>query len=82
MKNFLYIFLSFMTISLYGQASIVERSISGSITEKNGEVVAGANVLVQSADGKKLFSYSSSDGEGRYEVSFRSDVDSVRVTVT
>ena len=51
MKNFLYIFLSFMTISLYGQASIVERSISGSITEKNGEVVAGANELVQSADG-------------------------------
>ena len=82
MKNFLYIFLSFMTISLYGQASIVERSISGSITEKNGEVVAGANVLVQSADGKRLFSYGSSDGEGRYEVRFRSDADSVRVTVT
>ena len=82
MKNFLYIFLSFMTISLYGQASIVERSISGSITEKNGEVVAGANVLVQSADGKRLFSYGSSDGEGRYEVKFKSDADSVRVTVT
>ncbi len=82
MKNFLYIFLSFMTISLYGQASIVERSISGSITEKNGEVVAGANVLVQSADGKKLFSYGSSDGEGRYEVRFRSDADSVSVSVT
>ena len=82
MKNFLYIFLSFMTISLYGQASIVERSISGSITEKNGEVVAGANVLVQSADGKRLFSYGSSDGEGRYEVRFRSDADSVSVSVT
>ena len=82
MKNFLYIFLSFMTISLYGQASIVERSISGSITEKNCEVVAWANVLVQSADGKRLFSYGSSDGEGRYEVRFRSDADSVRVTVT
>lgn len=81
MKNFLYIFLSFMTISLYGQASIVERSISGSITEKNGEVVAGANVLVQSADGKRLFSYGSSDGEGRYEVRFRSDADSVSVSV-
>ena len=82
MKNFLYIFLSFMTISLYGQASIVERSISGSITEKNGEVVDGANVLVQSADGKRLFSYGSSDGEGRYEVRFRSDADSVSVSVT
>ena len=82
MKNFLYIFLSFMTIYLYGQASIVERSISGSITEKNGEVVAGANVLVQSADGKRLFSYGSSDGEGRYEVRFRSDADSVSVSVT
>ena len=70
-----------MTISLYGQASIVERSISGSITEKNGEVVAGANVLVQSADGKRLFSYGSSDGEGRYEVRFRSDADSVSVSV-
>lgn len=82
MKNFLYIFLSVMTVSLYGQTSVVERSVSGSITEKDGEVVAGANVLVQSADGKKLFSYSSSDGEGRYEVSFRSDADSVRVSVT
>ena len=82
MKNFLYIFLLFMTMTLYGQNSVVERSISGAISERNGEVVAGANVLVQSADGKRLYSYGSSDGEGRYEVRFRTDADSVRVTVT
>ena len=66
----------------FAQNSVVERSISGAISERNGEVVAGANVLVQSADGKRLFSYGSSDGEGRYEVRFRSDADSVSVSVT
>ncbi len=71
-----------LSMTGFAQNSVVERSISGAISERNGEVVAGANVLVQSADGKRLFSYGSSDGEGRYEVRFRSDADSVRVTVT
>jgi hypothetical protein len=66
----------------FAQNSVVERTISGAISERNGEVVAGANVLVQSADGKRLFSYGSSDGEGRYEVKFKSDADSVSVSVT
>ena len=70
-----------LSMTGFAQNSVVERSISGAISERNGEVVAGANVLVQSADGKRLFSYGSSDGEGRYEVRFRSDADSVRVTV-
>ncbi len=82
MKNHLYIFLLFTTITHYGQNTVVERSISGAVSERNGEVVAGANVLVQSTDGKRLFSYGSSDGEGRYEVRFRSDADSVSVSVT
>lgn len=71
-----------LSMTGFAQNTVVERQISGAISERNGEVVAGANVLVQSADGKRLFSYGSSDGEGRYEVRFRSDADSVRVTVT
>ena len=71
-----------LSMTGFAQNSVVERSISGAISERNGEVVAGANVLVQSADGNRLFSYGSSDGEGRYEVKFKSDADSVRVTVT
>ena len=71
-----------LSMTMFAQNSVVERSISGAISERNGEMVAGANVLVQSADGKRLFSYGSSDGEGRYEVRFRSDADSVRVSVT
>lgn len=71
-----------LSMTGFAQNSAIERSISGAISEKNGEVVAGANVLVQSADGKRLYSYGSSDGEGRYEVRFRTDADSVRVTVT
>lgn len=82
MKKHLYIFLLFTTMTLYGQSRVVERQISGVVSERNGEVVAGANVLVQSTDGKRLYSYGSSDGEGRYEVWFKSDADSVRVTVT
>ncbi len=60
----------------------MERSISGAVSERNGEVVAGANVLVQSTDGKRLYSYGSSDGDGRYEVRFKCNADSMRVTVT
>lgn len=71
-----------LSMTGFAQNSVVERQISGAVAERNGEVVAGANVLVQSADGKRLFSYGSSDGEGRYEVKFKSDADSVRVTVT
>ena len=82
MKNHLYIFLLFMTMTLYGQNSVVERSISGAISERNGEMVAGANVLLQSTDGKRLYSYGSSDGDGRYEVRFKCNADSMRVTVT
>ena len=82
MKKYLYIFLLFTTMTLYGQSSVVERQISGVVSERNGEVVAGANVLVQSTDGKRLYCYGSSDGEGRYELKFKTDADSVRVTVT
>lgn len=71
-----------LSMTGFAQNSVVERTISGAISERNGEVVAGANVLVQSTDGKRLFSYGSSDGEGRYEVRFRCDADSVRITVT
>lgn len=71
-----------LSMTGFAQNSVVERQISGAVSERNGEVVAGANVLVQSTDGKKLYSYGSSDGEGRYEVRFRSDADSVRVAVT
>lgn len=71
-----------LSMTGFAQNSAVERQISGAVAERNSEVVAGANVLVQSADGKRLFSYGSSDGEGRYEVKFKSDADSVRVTVT
>ena len=66
----------------FAQNSVVERSISGAISERNGEMVAGANVLVQSADGKRLYSYGSSDGDGWYEVRFKCNADSMRVTVT
>ena len=72
----------FLSMTMSAQSNILERSISGAVSERNGEIVAGANVLVQSADGKRLFSYGSSDGEGRYEVRFRSDADSMRVTIT
>ena len=71
-----------LSMTIVAQNTVVERSISGAVTERNSEVVAGANVLVQSADGKRLFSYGSSDGEGRYEVKFKSDADSVSVSVT
>ena len=82
MKYLLSIIALFLSMTMFAQNTVVERSISGAVAERNGEVVAGANVLVQSTDGKRLYSYGSSDGEGRYEVRFRSDADSVRVAVT
>ena len=71
-----------LSMTGFAQNSVVERSISGAISERNGEMVAGANVLVQSTDGKRLYSYGSSDGDGRYEVRFKCNADSMRVTVT
>ena len=82
MRRLLTILLLFLSMTMFAQNTVVQRSISGAVAERNGEVVAGANVLVQSTDGKRLYSYGSSDGEGRYEVRFRCEADSVRVTVT
>lgn len=82
MRRLLIILLLFLSMTMFAQNSIVERSISGAISERNGEMVAGANVLVQSTDGKRLYSYGSSDGDGRYEVRFKCNADSMRVTVT
>ena len=82
MRRLLTILLLSLSMTMFAQNSVVERSISGAVSERNGEVVAGANVLVQSADGKRLFSYGSSDGDGRYEVRFKCNADSMRVTVT
>ena len=82
MRRLLTILLLSLSMTMFAQNSVVERSISGAISERNGEMVAGANVLVQSTDGKRLYSYGSSDGDGRYEVRFRCEADSVRVSVT
>ncbi len=71
-----------LSMTGFAQNTVVERSISGAISERNGEMVAGANVLLQSTDGKRLYSYGSSDGDGRYEVRFKCNADSMRVTVT
>ena len=77
MRRLLTILLLFLSMTMFAQNTVVQRSISGAVAERNGEVVAGANVLVQSTDGKRLYSYGSSDGVGRYEVRFMSDADSV-----
>lgn len=82
MKYLLSTISLFLSMTMFAQNTVVERQISGAVAERNGKVVAGANVLVQSTDGKRLYSYGSSDGEGRYEVRFRCEADSVRVTVT
>ena len=82
MRRLLAILQLFLSVTMSAQSNILERSISGAVSERNGEVVAGANVLVQSSDGKRLYCYGSSDGEGRYELKFKTDADSVRVTVT
>lgn len=82
MRTAISIYMLLLSAMLSAQNTLINKSISGEISKRNSEVVAGANVLVQSTDGKRLYSYGSSDGEGRYEVKFRSDADSVRVMVT
>lgn len=82
MRTAISIYMLLLSAMLSAQNTLIHKSISGEISKRNGEMVAGANVLVQSTDGKRLYSYGSSDGVGRYEVKFRSEADSVRVTVT
>lgn len=82
MRTAISIYMLLLSAMLSAQNTLIHKSISGEISKRNSEVVAGANVLVQSTDGKRLYSYGSSDGEGRYEVRFRCEADSVRVTVT
>ena len=82
MRTAISIYMLLLSAMLSAQNTLIHKSISGEISKRNNEVVAGANVLVQSTDGKRLYSYGSSDGEGRYEVRFRCEADSVRVTVT
>ena len=80
-KTVSYFILSLLSLNL--QAQMVDYVLSGVIREAGkGTSVAGANVLVQSADGKKLLSYGNSGADGVYHIEYKSNEDSVLVRVT
>ena len=49
---------------------------------ESGEAVAGANVILQTADGKSVLGFSSTDANGAYSIQFRGRKDTVMLKVT
>ena len=65
------------------QQSLVHAVVTGRVTDSGtGEPVPGANVMLQTADGRALYGFTTTDGEGRYSFEYSLRADSVRVMIT
>lgn len=63
--------------------SLVHAVVTGRVTDSStGEPVPGANVMLQPPDGRALYGFTTTDGEGRYRFEYGIRADSVRVMIT
>ena len=65
------------------QQSLVHAVVTGRVTDSGtGEPVPGANVMLQTADGRALYGFTTTDSDGRYRFEYSLRADSVRVMIT
>ena len=65
------------------QQSLVHAVVTGRVTDSDtGEPVPGANVMLQTADGRALYGFTTTDSDGRYRFEYSLRADSVRVMIT
>lgn len=65
------------------QQSLVHAVVTGRVTDSGtGEPVPGANVILQTADGRALYGFTTTDSDGRYRFEYSLRADSVRVMIT
>lgn len=65
------------------QQSPVHAVVTGRVTDAaTGEPLPGANVMLQTPDGRKLYSFTTTDADGRYRFECSIKADSVRVMIT
>ncbi|HIR61941.1 MAG TPA: carboxypeptidase regulatory-like domain-containing protein [Candidatus Coprenecus avistercoris] len=63
--------------------SLVHAVVTGRVTDSGtGEPVPGANVMLQTADGRALYGFTTTDRDGRYSFEYSLRADSVRVMIT
>ena len=63
--------------------SLVHAVVTGRVTDSGtGEPVPGANVMLQTADGRALYGFTTTDSDGRYRFEYSLRADSVRVMIT
>ncbi len=77
-RGILVILLALMTLGAAAQVKI-----GGTVLFEGGEEpVAHANIIVQSHDGTKMYSFAPADENGRYSFDFRGSDDSLKLSVT
>lgn len=65
------------------QPAMAQTTISGIVRyAKSGETVAGANVIFQTPDGKKMYGFDITGADGKFLFEYDSSADSVRIMVT
>lgn len=75
-KYFLWSFFLFVKV-IFGQ-----ETVKGSITDKQGIPVEGANVSLLSPDKEEIIAYTFSDHEGKYEIVFDSSLQELYLSVS
>lgn len=79
MKNLLSFTLAmFISVSLYSQSMIYGRILQ----KESGTPLGSVNVMLQSKDGKMLLCYHVTEDDGKYELEYKSDSDSLMILVT
>lgn len=65
------------------QPAMAQMTISGTVRyAKSGETVAGANVIFQTPDAKKVYGFDITGADGTFLFEYNSSADSVRIMVT
>jgi len=75
-----YVILLFLV--LFRGACMAQNIIKGKIYDENKQTISGANILLYDLSGKERITYTLSNAEGYYEISFKSNHDSLLLRVS
>lgn len=76
MKRLLTLFFAFSACLVFAQVNI-----SGKVTDTNGEPITSASVTVENPTSSVILAYSITDADGKYKLSFSSDLAQVKIKV-
>jgi len=75
-------YLILLFLVLFRGACMAQNIIKGKIYDENKQTISGANILLYDLSGKERITHTLSNAEGYYEISFKSNHDSLLLRVS